>query len=113
MDPNPLEINVVVRRRPGLRRIEVTGDLDQFGTAEFRRALDAAVAERWARIEVDLSGATLFCCAAVTALMEACEASDGRLVLVGAAPVVRKVLRLVGLTETFALAEASSVDHTD
>jgi anti-anti-sigma factor len=101
VDTDTLEISVVMRRRPGELRIELTGDVDQFGAVGLRRALDDAVGEHPDRIEVDLSGATLFCSAAATALMNAREASAGRLVLVAAAPVVRKVLRLVGLAETF------------
>ncbi len=101
MNTDIFEISVVVRRRPGTHRVEVTGDVDLFGTLGLRRALDAAVAAHAARIEVDLSGATLFSCAAVTALRDTRESSGGRLVLVAAAPVVRKVLRLLDLVQTF------------
>ncbi len=42
MDLDTVEINVVVRRRPGMRCIEVTGDVDHCGTPGLRRALQAA-----------------------------------------------------------------------
>jgi len=46
VDADTVEINIVVRRRPGTCCIEVTGDVDQYGTLALRRALDAAVAAR-------------------------------------------------------------------
>jgi anti-anti-sigma factor len=100
METDRVEIRVVVRRRPGVYRIGVAGEIDQVGALRLRRELDAAVAEHPERIEVDLGDATFFCCAAVTALMQARQASGGRLALVGASRVVRKFLELAGLTTT-------------
>jgi hypothetical protein len=94
-----LEVNVVVRRALGLHRIEVSGEVDQLGAVELSRALDDAVVESAARIEVGLSGATLSCCFAVTALIDARNDTGGRLVLAGAA--VRRVLGVLGLASAF------------
>ncbi len=101
MDTEAVEVAVVVRRAAGVRRVEVVGDVDQVGAAVLRDVLDKTVAEQPDRIEVDLAGATFFCCAGVAALLAARNASGGRVVLVGAAEPVRKVLTILNLTSAF------------
>ena len=91
------EIDIVVRHPTGVRRIVVTGDVDQLGARLLGRALADAVAKGPDRIEVDLAGATFFCSAAVTALTHARIASGDRLHLIAVAPVVDKLLRVAGV----------------
>ncbi|MEU4239659.1 STAS domain-containing protein [Actinoplanes sp. NPDC026619] len=97
------QLSIDVHRRAGSYRIQARGDIDQASVTELREALAEGVARTRGAIELDLSGATFFCCGAVAALMSARETSAGRLTLVGAAPVVNEVLRLVGLAETFGI----------
>ncbi|WP_203790338.1 STAS domain-containing protein [Paractinoplanes rishiriensis] len=96
-------MDVVVEPAADVCRIVVSGDIDQVGVLAFRRALEDAVAHGRHSIEVDLGDATFFCCEAVTSLHEARQAQEGRLTVTRAAPVVRKVISLVGLAATFGL----------
>jgi anti-anti-sigma factor len=105
MDTDPVAISVVMQQTPDAHRIVVSGDVDQVGVIALGQALADAVALRPTRIEVDLGGATFFCCAAVTSLMNARAANRGRLTVISAAPVVHKVLRLVGLSATLGTGE--------
>jgi ABC-type transporter Mla MlaB component len=93
-----VEINIVVRRRLGSRRIVVTGDVDHCGALRLSHELAEVMAQHPDHVEVDLSGATLFCSTAVTALVRARRVCDDRLHVVAVAPVVEKVLRAAGMT---------------
>jgi len=102
MDTGSADVALAVRDADGVRRIAVTGDIDQVGARALRHLLEDAIAERVDLIEIDLAGATLFCCAAVAALQAARNLTRGRLVLVDASPVVLKVLTVLDMTAAFA-----------
>ena len=101
MDPVPAQVSVTVSRSSGSPRICVAGEIDQLGAAVLRDALDRVAAEHPGRVDVDLADVTFFDCAGVSALLAAEQAAGGRLVLVAAAPAVRKVLRVLNLAAMF------------
>lgn len=98
-----VEVSIVVRCRQGAHRIAVTGELDLFGADALREALTSVLAATAGRVELDLGGATFFSCAAVSALVIGRNAAGDRLVLIDAAPPVRRVLDLVNLGPVFGL----------
>ena len=87
----------------------MTGDIDLVGASALRETLDDAMAERPYRIEVDLIGATFFCCAGVAALLAARKATGGRLILIGAGDLVQKLFTVLGLTSAFERTEVAPV----
>ncbi len=79
-------------------RVVATGEIDLFSVARFRAAL-AAAAARGGPVEVDLSGVTFLDAAGLSALAVARRDTDGRLTVVGAQGVVRRILELTGFIE--------------
>ncbi len=88
-------------------RLSVTGELDARSLARVRAQLLDALAERPARLVVDLADCPFVDAAALAALLDAHRTASrygGVLVLLGCQPRVVRALSLTGLRRVFAYA---------
>lgn len=88
-------------------RLSITGELDARSLARVRAQLLDALAERPARLVVDLADCPFVDAAALAALLDAHRTASrygGVLVLLGCQPRVVRALSLTGLRRVFAYA---------
>ena len=100
---------MTVLSEPLTVELDVCADLDRVMVARTRERLDEAVAQRPARLVVDLSGCGFVDACALGMLLEAhrrVARTGGVLVLRGCSPRVLRLLSLTGLRRVFALEDA-------
>ncbi|MEV8510607.1 STAS domain-containing protein [Actinoplanes sp. NPDC051475] len=91
-------MRTTLRWEPGRAAVlAVTGDLDHHGVAVWREALLRLRAHGPTAISVDLSGVTVFCCAALSELLLLHARCPAPLTIVTPASPVRRILGIVGL----------------
>lgn len=95
----PCDMRTAVRWAAGRTAVvEVSGDLDVEAAPELRAVLDDVCRDRPALIAVDLEHVTSFSTAAVAELLATRRECTCEVRIIGAAPRVRRVMGILGLT---------------
>jgi anti-anti-sigma factor len=82
-------------------RIAVLGDVDLSNVLALEGALAALITESPAVIEVDLTEVTFLSCDGLALMVQAWKAAGSRFALVGASPVIRRLLDALQLQVIF------------
>ncbi|MEV7417402.1 STAS domain-containing protein [Streptomyces sp. NPDC089919] len=104
-DPDE-QFAVEVRPREGVVVLLLSGELDHDTVGPLRAALDTALTGARPRLVVDCAGLRFCDSTGLNALLRArlaAEAAGGRLEVSGLPPVVRRLFRLTGADEVFAV----------
>jgi anti-anti-sigma factor len=91
----------------------VTGELDAATEPQLRQQLGGALFEGYRRFTVDVAGLTFVDAAGLSAFVHLHNATTelgGTVTFVAASPSFRRLCRLAGLTNSFALSEPSKYD---
>jgi anti-sigma B factor antagonist len=102
-------ITIEVRSDPSGTRARLEGDIDISVAGSVQEILLQAIRAHGPRLLLDLSGVSFLDCAGLRALLltrRRVELRGGTLQLIAVSPSVRRILRLTGLQETFALDDA-------
>ncbi len=99
-------IDIEVRLDPGVATVSITGEVDLYSSREARKAIMDLAAKQVATIVVDLSGVPYMDSSGLATLVEGLqkvEDYDGRFILCGLKPMVKKVFELSRLNTVFSI----------
>ncbi|MCX8052556.1 MAG: STAS domain-containing protein [Armatimonadetes bacterium] len=103
-----MDLGIAVRRNGNVGVIQLTGELDAYTSARFREVMVDTIENGGANLIVSMEGVEYIDSSGLGALvggLKRCSERNGKIMIVGAQPQVRKVFEITGLEKVFPLYE--------